>query len=433
MTQQYHPLFTRIKRPKNCSVFNQTVLICTVPAQDPAVIKEISDLGLELRITAYRPSDNKMSKTSFLFRYFRHDAYVRAPIPNARRGGSRGGPSHRRRRQQSDDYDDDDDDDDDYDEEEEYNMDDMGGGSRATNVCACCQLLGADSRQEGVQELPVAKPGVQRRIANLTEAPDDVAEPENDNNLKQQPYEVDILGRGGDINGPMMGAAAAADDSNNIPTFLMDCMKPQQTTTPPPPLLVVEEDDNMQTSVKMNFTIKSNDIVEMKIEPDVILASPHHKRPYYQHGTAASEAADLIMPLKKRMRLQENGAGSLGGSPARTSSSVKSEPMDLLDLSDGGSDGGGSCTSSSGHLTMPVPKPRQQHDPHPHLSTLLDSRSSRMDMHKSPHIASADLSKLFSVRNHGMSAPGLSTPGLSGSVTRPVLLKPRKDLTTGDR
>ena len=67
-TQSHHELFSRIKRPKDCSVFNQTVLICTVPEQDPEVIADIEKAGLELRITAYRPSDNKMSKT----RYWNH-------------------------------------------------------------------------------------------------------------------------------------------------------------------------------------------------------------------------------------------------------------------------------------------------------------------------------------------------------------------------
>ena len=46
-------------------MFNQTVLICTVPEQDPDVIADIEKAGLELRITAYRPSDNKMSKTRY--------------------------------------------------------------------------------------------------------------------------------------------------------------------------------------------------------------------------------------------------------------------------------------------------------------------------------------------------------------------------------
>ncbi len=70
MTQRHQDLFSRIRRPKDCSVFNQTVLICTVPQQDPAVIREIEEQGLELRITAYRPSDNKMSKTRYVHRNF---------------------------------------------------------------------------------------------------------------------------------------------------------------------------------------------------------------------------------------------------------------------------------------------------------------------------------------------------------------------------
>ena len=44
-TQSHHELFSRIKRPKDCSVFNQTVLICTVPEQDPEVIADIEKAG----------------------------------------------------------------------------------------------------------------------------------------------------------------------------------------------------------------------------------------------------------------------------------------------------------------------------------------------------------------------------------------------------
>ncbi len=37
------------------------------------VIRRIKQLGLQLRITAYRPSDKKMSSTSFEFRYLEHN------------------------------------------------------------------------------------------------------------------------------------------------------------------------------------------------------------------------------------------------------------------------------------------------------------------------------------------------------------------------
>ena len=55
------------------TVFNQCVLIFTAPPQDPKFLREeIIEKGYELRITAWRPSDGRLSHTSFEFKYFMH-------------------------------------------------------------------------------------------------------------------------------------------------------------------------------------------------------------------------------------------------------------------------------------------------------------------------------------------------------------------------
>ena len=53
-------------------VFNQTVITCIAPPQDPNVIREIKQKNLELHIFAYRPSDNRLSRNSFKFEYMDH-------------------------------------------------------------------------------------------------------------------------------------------------------------------------------------------------------------------------------------------------------------------------------------------------------------------------------------------------------------------------
>ncbi len=74
-------------------VFNESVVVFPSPPQDPEVMKEIQRRGLQLRVTAYRyfkvslhnqkqksnhfefprPSDGRMSSTSFPFHYRDHD------------------------------------------------------------------------------------------------------------------------------------------------------------------------------------------------------------------------------------------------------------------------------------------------------------------------------------------------------------------------
>lgn len=74
----YDNLFKRIEQPpaKDCQVFNQCVVTCKVPKQDQRVIEEIKKAGLQLRLTAFRPSDRKMSNTSFEFKYLKHGHYA---------------------------------------------------------------------------------------------------------------------------------------------------------------------------------------------------------------------------------------------------------------------------------------------------------------------------------------------------------------------
>ena len=101
----------QIKHPDNCSVFNQTALIFRAPKQKYEVIRKIRQLGLQLRLAAFRPSDKKLSANSFEFTYVEHKE----------------------------------------------------------NDCVFCFEM-----KERTLELPVAKPGVPRRTAGLTKAPNDV-------------------------------------------------------------------------------------------------------------------------------------------------------------------------------------------------------------------------------------------------------------------
>ena len=61
-----------LNQPEDCTVFNQTVVICTVPPQKWEVIQAINRLNYELRICAFRPSDNRMSMNAFKFEYLPH-------------------------------------------------------------------------------------------------------------------------------------------------------------------------------------------------------------------------------------------------------------------------------------------------------------------------------------------------------------------------
>ena len=183
-------------------------------------------------------------------------------------------------------------------------------------------------RREGVQELPVAKPGVQRRIANLTEAPkecsgnsSEVASPLADSRMPMRSssdFEEGIIY-------PIGGL-----EDGNIPTFLMDQLGPSTATTmntaAPPSMPQPEkglECPNLEgrgeevlppepPQVKMNFTITSNDIVEMKIEPDVILAPSDERR-----EKRALPESSFRMKLDKQRRAEEASSSQSGVPPKK--------------------------------------------------------------------------------------------------------------------
>jgi hypothetical protein len=66
------PILEVLNQPEECTVFNQTVVVCMAPPQKWEVIQEIKRKNYELRICAYRPSDNRMSMNSFKFEYLPH-------------------------------------------------------------------------------------------------------------------------------------------------------------------------------------------------------------------------------------------------------------------------------------------------------------------------------------------------------------------------
>ena len=149
--------------------------------------------------------------------------------------------------------------------------------------------LAFTSRRDGVQELPVAKPGVQRRIANLTEAPKECSSSSNSEVISADDSRISARSSSDLEEGLMMCNGAdftvGSLEDGNIPTFLMDQLGPSTTTTATTPPISQTEiragnskfggSDQMipaEPQVRMNFTITSDDIVEMKIEPDVILA-----------------------------------------------------------------------------------------------------------------------------------------------------------------
>ena len=113
------------------------------------------------------------------------------------------------------------------------------------------------------------------------------------------------------------------------------------------------------------------------------------------------------------------------GSGNSSPKSIKEEPVDETD--------------HEGHLTIPVPPILQHSSRTPGGSGGSLQRSSRLDMLLSKttgHVAAADLSKLSRFPSSSTSASTspdqASGPGGS-SVTRPVLLKPRKDLGPNER
>ena len=67
VNNEHFELFKQINQPKDCSVFNQCLVKFAAPKQSFDVIKEIQRKGFELRVSAFRPSDRKMSSKSFPF------------------------------------------------------------------------------------------------------------------------------------------------------------------------------------------------------------------------------------------------------------------------------------------------------------------------------------------------------------------------------
>ena len=113
------------------------------------------------------------------------------------------------------------------------------------------------------------------------------------------------------------------------------------------------------------------------------------------------------------------------GSGNSSPKSIKEEPVDETD--------------HEGHLTIPVPPILQHSSRAPGASGGSLQRASRLDMLLSKttgHVAAADLSKLsrFPSSSTSASTSPDQASGLGGSsVTRPVLLKPRKDLGPNER
>ena len=111
------------------------------------------------------------------------------------------------------------------------------------------------------------------------------------------------------------------------------------------------------------------------------------------------------------------------GSGNSSPKSIKEEPVDETD--------------HEGHLTIPVPPILQHSSRTPGGGGGSLQRSSRLDMLLSKttgHVAAADLSKLSRFPSSSTSASPEQASGTGGSsVTRPVLLKPRKDLGPNER
>ena len=127
-----------LKQPKDSSVFNQCVLTFTAPPQDPRLLHdEIISKGHELRITAWRPSDGRLSHTSFEFKYFLH--------------GTRGCSEKTQNLLCN------------YPISSEKVSEQALKTSKDDDDCLMCDLLEFKTEKDHKRNLPYAKPGVQRR------------------------------------------------------------------------------------------------------------------------------------------------------------------------------------------------------------------------------------------------------------------------------
>ena len=188
----------------------------------------------------------------------------------------------------------------------------------------------------------MAKPGVQRRIANLTEAPKECSGSSSSGAMSAADSRISIRSSSDLEEGVAMHSSAdfavGGLEDGNIPTFLMDQLGPSTTnSTPiPQPEKRVEQANfgggagqvvPMEPQVKMNFTITSNDIVEMKIEPDVVLAGANtaisdekkknkEKRSLPADGfktrTTEEPSNHCVPPKKRRHDLNAEGSNGSG-------------------------------------------------------------------------------------------------------------------------
>ena len=127
-----------LKQPKDSSVFNQCVLTFTAPPQDPKLLHdEILSKGYELRITAWRPNDGRLSHTSFEFKYFLH--------------GTRGCSIKTQKLISN------------YPISSEESLEKPSETSKHDDECLMCDLLEFKTEKDHKRNLPYAKPGVQRR------------------------------------------------------------------------------------------------------------------------------------------------------------------------------------------------------------------------------------------------------------------------------
>ena len=66
------PLVDELTQPQDLMVLNQTVVVCVAPPQKWEVIEAIKRKKLQLRLCAYRPTDNRMSMNSLKYDYLPH-------------------------------------------------------------------------------------------------------------------------------------------------------------------------------------------------------------------------------------------------------------------------------------------------------------------------------------------------------------------------
>ena len=141
-----------LKQPKDSSVFNQCVLTFTAPPQDPKLLHdEIISKGHVLKITAWRPSDGRLSHTSFEFKYFLH--------------GTRG-CSEKTQNILSN-----------YPTSSETLSKEASESSKHDDECLMCDLLEFKTEKDYKANLPYAKPGVQRRADDTLMKPADDSVP----------------------------------------------------------------------------------------------------------------------------------------------------------------------------------------------------------------------------------------------------------------